>query len=224
MDLVVPDIGNFTDVSVVEVLVKPGDMVELETPLVTIETDKASMDVPSTAAGKVTEVLLKGGDKVSKGSLIARLEASAAGAPPPRPRRSRRRGGNGRSPRLPQPAPPGCRPRRPRSRAPRAEPARARRAKPPATRCACPPRTDAAPEEEISAAPRSCSCSAPVPAVTPPRSAPRTWALKVTLVERWPMLGGVCLNVGCIPSKALLHAAKVIEDADEMAEPRHRLR
>jgi pyruvate/2-oxoglutarate dehydrogenase complex dihydrolipoamide acyltransferase (E2) component len=58
VDLIVPDIGNFTDVAVVEVLVKPGDVVELETPLVTIETDKASMDVPAAAAGRVTEVLL----------------------------------------------------------------------------------------------------------------------------------------------------------------------
>ena len=59
VDLLVPDLGNFTDVAVVDVLVKPGDVVELETPLVTLETDKASMDVPATAAGKVTEVLLK---------------------------------------------------------------------------------------------------------------------------------------------------------------------
>ena len=83
VDLIVPDIGNFTDVAVVEVLVKPGDVVELETPLVTIETDKASMDVPAAAAGRVTEVLLKVGDKVSKGSLIARLEASAGAARAP---------------------------------------------------------------------------------------------------------------------------------------------
>jgi len=79
-DLLIPDIGNFSDVAVVDVLVKPGDVVDIDSPLVTLETDKASMDVPATAAGTVTEVLLKRGDKVSKGSLIARLEAAAPAA------------------------------------------------------------------------------------------------------------------------------------------------
>ena len=65
LDLTIPDIGNFTDVDVVDVLVKPGDVIEVDAPLVTLETDKASMDVPATAAGRVTEVLLKRGDKVS---------------------------------------------------------------------------------------------------------------------------------------------------------------
>ena len=78
VDLTVPDIGNFTDVDVVDVLVKAGDVVEVDTPLVTLETDKASMDVPATAAGTITEVLLKRGDKVSKGSVIARVESGAA--------------------------------------------------------------------------------------------------------------------------------------------------
>ncbi|HUA88529.1 MAG TPA: biotin/lipoyl-containing protein, partial [Steroidobacteraceae bacterium] len=82
-ELLVPDIGNFSDVPVVDVLVKPGDVVELETPLVTLETDKASMDVPSTAAGRLTEVLLKRGDKVSKGAVIARLEPAGAAASGP---------------------------------------------------------------------------------------------------------------------------------------------
>ena len=80
VDLTIPDIGNFSDVAVVDVLVKTGDVVAVDTPLVTLETDKASMDVPATAAGTVTEVLLKRGDKVSKGSLIARVEAAAPGA------------------------------------------------------------------------------------------------------------------------------------------------
>ncbi|MBV8878145.1 MAG: dihydrolipoamide acetyltransferase, partial [Gammaproteobacteria bacterium] len=68
VELTIPDIGNFTDVDVVDVLVKPGDSIEIDTPLVTLETDKASMDVPATAAGRISEVLLKRGDKVSKGS------------------------------------------------------------------------------------------------------------------------------------------------------------
>ena len=83
VELTIPDIGNFTDVDVVDVLVKPGDLVEVDAPLVTLETDKASMDVPATAAGRITEVLLKRGDKVSKGSLIARVEAGAGAAAAP---------------------------------------------------------------------------------------------------------------------------------------------
>ena len=79
VDLTVPDIGNFEDILVVDVLVKKGDTVEVDAPLVTLETDKASMDVPATAAGTVTEVLLKAGDKVSKGSVIARVETNARG-------------------------------------------------------------------------------------------------------------------------------------------------
>ncbi len=82
VDLVVPDLGNFNDVPVVDVLVNVGDNIEVDAPLVTLETDKASMDVPATAAGRIAEVLLKRGDKVSKGSVIARLENnSQAGAP-----------------------------------------------------------------------------------------------------------------------------------------------
>ncbi len=77
VDLTVPDIGNFEDILVVDVLVKKGDTIEVDAPLVTLETDKASMDVPATAAGTVTEVLLKAGDKVSKGSVIARVETDA---------------------------------------------------------------------------------------------------------------------------------------------------
>ena len=77
IDLVVPDLGNFDEVSIVDVLIKAGDKVELDTPLVTLETDKATMDVPSTAAGTVTEVLVQKGGKIGKGGLIARIEGSA---------------------------------------------------------------------------------------------------------------------------------------------------
>src|SRR5579863_6881497 len=80
IDLIVPDIGNAHDVEVVDVLVKPGDVIEVDAPLVTLETDKASMDVPSSSAGTVAEVLLKRGDKASAGTVIARLDTSAAGA------------------------------------------------------------------------------------------------------------------------------------------------
>src|SRR5580692_243087 len=84
VDLIVPDIGSAHDVDVVDVLVKPGDVVEVDTPLVTLETDKASMDVPSTLAGTVAEVLLKRGDKASAGTVIARVDTnSQAGAEAP---------------------------------------------------------------------------------------------------------------------------------------------
>jgi dihydrolipoamide dehydrogenase len=195
VELTVPDIGNFSDVPVVDVLVKPGDLVELETPLVTLETDKAAMDVPASSAGRVTEVLLKRGDKVSKGSLIARLEpadaAAAAGAeatagPPP------------------------------------AAPV-------PDTAAASPP-TESAGDTVRMAAPagrnaRTTETFTRTTQLLVLGSGPGGYTaafraadlgLKVTLVERYQDLGGVCLNVGCIPSKALLHAARVIEDAEAM--------
>ena len=154
VELLIPDIGDFSDVAVVDVLVKAGDAIELESPLVTLETDKATMDVPATAAGKITEVLLKRGDKVSKGALIARLEPTAAPAATARAVRSARATG-------------GCAALRPPQRLPRA----------PATPCACRhlrPRAGRAPAR-ASRARCSCWCSAPVPAVIPPPFAPRTW-------------------------------------------------
>src|SRR5271156_1204249 len=75
IDITIPDIGDFKDVPVIEILVKAGDTVEAEQPIVTLESDKASMDVPSPAAGKITEIVVKVGDKVSMGSLIAKLDA-----------------------------------------------------------------------------------------------------------------------------------------------------
>jgi len=160
---------------------------------VTIETDKASMDVPAAAAGRVTEVLLKVGDKVSKGSLIARLEASAAAAAAPA----------AEAPAAPAAAaPPVAVPETAGDtvRMPAAEAGRGERA-----------------QESFS---RSAQLlvlgSGPGGYTAAFRAA--DLGLKVMLVERWQSLGGVCLNVGCIPSKALLHAAKVIEDADEMAD------
>ena len=187
-DLRIPDIGNFSDVEVVDVLVKAGDVVALDTPLVTLETDKASMDVPASAAGRITAVLLKRGDKVSKGSVIARIEGDAqpaaappgAAAPPPAPAKPEAAGDTVR-----MPAP---------------QLGRAERVAADHTRTAQLLVLGAGPGG-YTAAFRAADLG-----------------LKVTLVERWQELGGVCLNVGCIPSKALLHAAKVIEDAAEMGE------
>src|SRR5690606_37178401 len=81
VDVAIPDLGNFDEVSVVEVLVKPGDAIEIDTPLITLETEKATMDVPSTAADQLAAVLVKAGDKVRKGTVIARIAAAEGAAP-----------------------------------------------------------------------------------------------------------------------------------------------
>ena len=211
VDLVVPDLGNFNEVSVVDVLVKAGDVIEVDAPLVTLETDKASLDVPATSAGKVAEVLLKRGDKVSKGSLIARVETNSQAAAPAKdaeaPAAAASAGGNGTS----APAS-GKAPASPSSPTPAVKPESGGD-------------TVRMPVPDLSKAPegrvdfnRSTQLlvlgSGPGGYTAAFRAA--DLGMQVMLVERWPMLGGVCLNVGCIPSKALLHAAKVIEDAEEM--------
>jgi len=196
VDLVVPDIGNFTDVSVVDVLVKPGDVVELESPLITLETDKASMDVPASAAGRITEVLLRRGDKVAKGSLIARVEPAVPGAAPAQP--SLVAPAAAATPAAPQ-AGMAAEGAGDTVRMPAAETGPAARASQSFTRSAQLVVLGSGPGG-YTAAFRAADLG-----------------LKVTLIERSPELGGVCLNVGCIPSKALLHAAKVIEDAAEMS-------
>jgi dihydrolipoamide dehydrogenase len=208
VDLVVPDIGNFHDIPVVDVLVKTGENIEVDAPLVTLETDKASMDVPATAAGRIAEVLLKPGDKVSKGSVIARLETnSQTGAPA------------GDSAAADAPAAPAG------GSAPAAKSPPAPAASPPAAKPESAGDTVRMPMPDLTQPPqgqvnfnRSTQLlvlgSGPGGYTAAFRAA--DLGMQVVLVERWPTLGGVCLNVGCIPSKALLHAAKVIEDAEEM--------
>ncbi len=192
LELAVPDLGGFKDVAVIDVLVRPGDTIEVDTPLVTLETEKASLDVPATAAGKVVEVLLKRGDKASAGTLIARIEAEvprAAVTPPA--------------------APPAA--------APSAAAAASADRGGDTVRMAAPPVTPAA--EKTERADRSTKLlvlgAGPGGYTAAFRAA--DLGLQVTLVERSATLGGVCLNVGCIPSKALLHAAKVIDDAEAMS-------
>jgi dihydrolipoamide dehydrogenase len=176
-DITVPDLGEFEDVEIIEVHVKAGDTVAAEDPLITLESDKAAMEVPSPVAGRVAELLVDVGGRVSTGTLIARVEAADAA------------------------------------------PAEA------------PAATKQTSEADASVAPIDASGyggsvdqdadllvlgSGPGGYTAAFRAA--DLGLKVTLVERWPVLGGVCLNVGCIPSKALLHAARVIEEAEEMSE------
>jgi dihydrolipoamide dehydrogenase len=210
IDLVVPDIGNFDAVPIVDVLVKVGDSVEIETPLITLETDKATMDVPSAAAGTITELLVKRGDKVAKGTVIARVTAAAAAAAPAaEPAKA-----------APAPAAPAT---------PAAAPAAAA---PPAAAPAKVASADASGDTvrmrapDVSVLSRVEAQSDRSTQVVVLGSGPGGYTaafraadlgLKVTLIERSSTLGGVCLNVGCIPSKTLLHAAKVIEEAESMA-------
>ncbi len=240
VDLVVPDLGNFADILVVDVLIKKGDSVEVDAPLVTLETDKASMDVPATAAGTVTEVLLKKGDKVSKGTVIARLETKSAAVPTGN-------GGAGRSldaeaqfsaafdadelertvtqPVLSSPGAPAQGSAAGASLSREAASTGASPGGGVGARSEGPGDTVRMPIPDLSRRDRAevefnrstqllVLGSGPGGYTAAFRAA--DLGLNVTLVERWPDLGGVCLNVGCIPSKALLHAAKIIEDAEAM--------
>src|SRR5437868_4099579 len=165
----VPDIGDFKSIEVIEVLVKPGDRVAKEQSLITLESDKATMEIPSPAAGVVKELKVKTGDKVSQGSLILTLESAGA------------------------------------------QPAVEKPAAPPA------PAQSAAP-----AAKGDVDCDVVVIGAGPGGYSAAFRAadlgLKTILVERYPTLGGVCLNVGCIPSKALLHTAAVMDAARDLAD------
>jgi dihydrolipoamide dehydrogenase len=182
VEVKVPDIGDFKDVPVIEVLVKPGDSVGVEDPLVTLESDKATMDVPSPAAGKVVEVHVKVGDRVSQGALVLVLDAAAQ---------------------APAAATPAATP----SPAPSARPAAA--AAPAVAASAYAGKADVECEMLVlGAGPGGYSAAF--------RAA--DLGMKTVIVERYPTLGGVCLNVGCIPSKALLHVAAVMDEARAMAE------
>ena len=190
----IPDIGDFREVPVIELLVKPGDTVEKETSLITLETDKATMEIPAPQAGVVKEMRVKIGDKVSEGTIILVLETAAKSAEPTSPAEP-----------IETPVP---------SSAPAPEKSEARHDSPigvssgPVPRGSSPdvPRGDIhADIVVLGAGPGGYTAAF--------RAA--DLGKKVVLIERYPALGGVCLNVGCIPSKALLHVAKVITEAEE---------
>ena len=191
IDIKVPDIGDFAEVGVIELLVQPGDTVTVDQSLITVESDKASMEIPSSHAGVVKELKVKLGDKVAEGSVILTLEAAGEAAP---------------------------------AAAPEVQAASAQPA-------------------SVSAPNASQSQSAPAPAAPAPVASsyaghvdleadvvvigggPGGYSaafraadlgLKVVLVERYKTLGGVCLNVGCIPSKALLHVAAVMDEVKHL--------
>jgi len=191
-ELRVPDMGDAKDVKVIEVLVKKGDRIALEDPLVTLESDKASMDVPSPVAGVIASVEIKAGDTVSAGALIAMLETEVSAKD------------------APSAAPTGTATANEASakEAPQATtPLEARPAQQQST-----PSLQASSVQGLDLVVLGAGPGGYTAAF---RAA--DLGLKVTLIERWPVLGGVCLNVGCIPSKALLHAAKVIDDAADMS-------
>lgn len=202
-ELNVPDIGDVAEVTVIEVMVVVGDTIRKEQSLITVESDKASMEIPADTAGVVKAVLVKEGDKVTMGSPILQLEASEEGA------------------------------------AEEAKPAKS--AAPDAAADAAPAESpakpSAAPAEKPSTSTPANAASAPEPAsfsgsadaqfdVVVLGAGPGGYSaafraadlgLKVALVERYATLGGVCLNVGCIPSKALLHTAAVLEEAKSLS-------
>ena len=175
----VPDIGDYHDVAIIDVMVKPGDVVAVDQSLCTIETDKAAMDVPATVAGKVVAVAVKVGSKVNQGDLVCTVQPGAATVSAP-----------ATAPAV--------------SAAPTATPA-------------APPAPPAAPAPQPApagayAGQADVECQMVVLGSGPGGYAAAFRAadlgLETVIVERWPVLGGVCLNVGCIPSKALLHAAR----------------
>jgi dihydrolipoamide dehydrogenase len=178
IEIKVPDIGGFKGVAVIEIAVKAGDTVEAEQSLITLETDKATMDVPAPSAGTIKEMKVKVGDKVSEGSVILLLESSAA-APAP------------------------------------AQAAAAPQAAAPATA------PQVAPTPAANVVKGDIHAEVVVLGAGPGgyTAAFRAADLgkQVVLIEKHASLGGVCLNVGCIPSKALLHVAKVINEAEEVS-------
>ncbi|WP_369967845.1 dihydrolipoyl dehydrogenase [Stenotrophomonas rhizophila] len=188
IEIKVPDIGDYSGVPVIELLVAVGDTVKKDQGLVTLESDKATLEVPSSAAGVVKEIKVKLGDNLSEGDVVLLLEAEGEAAAPAAPAKAD---------------------------APKAEAAPA--SKPPVTPSHRAPAEPAAPQPALSSGkPADIECKMVVLGAGPGgyTAAFRSADLGVdtVLIERYASLGGVCLNVGCIPSKALLHAAAVIDE------------
>ena len=180
IEVKVPDIGDFKDVSVIEVLVKSGETIVMDTGLIMVESDKASMEIPSSHAGVVSELRVKVGDKVSEGSVILLL-AGANSIPP---------GGS------------------PSSTAP--------------TSSSAPKSAAPAPAAASQTTKADIECDMLVLGAGPGGYSAAFRAadlgMKTVLVERYPTLGGVCLNVGCIPSKALLHTASIVDEVQHLSD------
>ncbi len=188
IDIKVPDIGDFDEVTVIEVLVKTGDTIKVEQSLITVESDKASMEIPSSEAGVVKEIKIKLGDKVKQGSIVLTLEASGVAAPVAA---------------------------EPKKAAAQTAPTQA------AINSVVPAAAAPAPAAASFGGTADLECDVLVLGAGPGGYSAAFRAadlgLKVVLVERYATLGGVCLNVGCIPSKALLHVAAVMDEVGHMA-------
>ncbi len=222
----VPDIGDFTDVPVIEIHVSAGDEVQPEDPLVTLESDKATMDVPAPFAGTVTQLSVGVGDRVSEGSVLLMLESPGEN------------GGSGSDGSEPTSAAPEAPAPTSASEAPTATSTSEAPTAPSASEAPTAPAPTSIDDAPDSGASNGRPESGEIPSPPPPsRESDRDaqvlvlgagpggytaafraadLGLKTILVERYDRLGGVCLNVGCIPSKALLHAARVISEAQEM--------
>src|SRR5258708_19685525 len=182
VEVKIPDIGDFKDVDVIEVLVKPGDRGEKEVGVSGLETEKAAMEVRASPSGVVKELRVKVGDRVSQGSVILLLEGESSATSPSKP-------------------------------------------SPAAEKSATPTPTKAAGTAQAAAAyagPADLTCDVVVLGAGPGGYSAAFRAadlgMNTVLVERYPTLGGVCLNVGCIPSKALLHTAAVMDAARDLAD------
>src|SRR6478672_848771 len=196
VEVKVPDIGDFKEVEVIELMVKPGDTVKVDQSLITVESDKASMEIPSSHAGVVKELKIKVGDKVSEGSLLLMLEASGAAAPAPAASNAGSTGSGSPN------ASAGYGGFTPPAAAPAPAPA-------------------SAPQAAAFAGQADIQCDMLVLGAGPGGYSAAFRAadlgMATVLVERYSTLGGVCLNVGCIPSKALLHVAAVVDETQAMA-------
>ncbi|MBB5676292.1 dihydrolipoyl dehydrogenase [Xanthomonas arboricola] len=200
IEIKVPDIGDYSDVPVIEVLVAVGDSVVKDQGLVTLESDKATLEVPSSAAGVVKELKVKVGDSLSEGALVLLLEAEGEAAAPAAPAKADSK---------PAPA--------------AAAPAAAPGSKPPVTPSHRAPAEPAPSKPALaSGKPADIECKMVVLGAGPGGYTAAFRAadlgLDTVLIERYASLGGVCLNVGCIPSKALLHAAAVIDEVAHAGE------
>ena len=221
VEVKVPNIGDFKDVEIIELMVKPGDTIKVDQSLVTVESDKASMEIPSTHAGVVQELKVKVGDKVNEGSLLLMIEESGAAAAPAAAAPAA------------APAPAAAESSKPAAQigAQAVAPTAAADGVPPSPTDSYAPahKADAATPGAVPAPAASSysgqvdvECEMMVLGAGPGgysaafRSA--DLGMNTVLVEKYATLGGVCLNVGCIPSKALLHVAHIIDETAHMAD------